>query len=76
MMVACHEETPFSQVTQFARIQAIVENVAEAKKVLIIDLCILIGVQWTAFMEALASQNGCPLELLKIPAIGTTSKDI
>ncbi|GKV45033.1 hypothetical protein SLEP1_g52162 [Rubroshorea leprosula] len=36
MMVACHEETPFSQVTQFARIQAIVENVAEAKKIVMV----------------------------------------
>ena len=34
-----YERTPFSQVPQFARIQAIVKNVAEARKIHIIDFC-------------------------------------
>ncbi|KAJ7955222.1 DELLA protein [Quillaja saponaria] len=72
-VLACHEELPFSQVVQFTGIQAIVENVAEAKKIHIIDFAIKNGIQWTVLMQALASRNQCPLELLKITAVGTTS---
>ncbi|XP_038706521.1 DELLA protein RGL1-like [Tripterygium wilfordii] len=68
------QEVPFSQIEQVAGIQAIVENVAEAKKVHIIDLCIRGGVQWPLLMQALASRQECPLELLKITAVGTASR--
>lgn len=71
-----HEKTPFSQVQQFAGIQAIVENVAEARKIHIIVFSIQSGVQWTIFMQALATQSECPLELLKITAVGITSKHL
>ncbi|KAG8658901.1 hypothetical protein MANES_03G203700v8 [Manihot esculenta] len=37
---------------------------------------IIIGVQWTGLMQALASQSEHPLELLKITAIGTTKKHL
>ncbi|GLT99003.1 hypothetical protein SLE2022_164740 [Rubroshorea leprosula] len=73
-MVALYEKTPLNQVMQFPGIQAFLEIVAEAKKIHIIDLQIMLGVQWTVFMEALASQDKCLLELLKITAIGATSK--
>ncbi|KAE8714223.1 seed maturation protein PM36-like [Hibiscus syriacus] len=74
-VLACHQELPFSKVTQFAGIQAIVENVADAKKVHIIDLEIRHGVQWTILMQALASQqHECRMELLKITAISTKAK--
>ncbi|XP_038719190.1 DELLA protein RGL1-like [Tripterygium wilfordii] len=74
--VAYRQQVPFCQVEQFAGIQAIVENVAEAKKVHIIDLGLKYGVQWTALMQALATRHECPLELLKITAVGTSSKEI
>ncbi|XP_041003637.1 DELLA protein RGL1-like [Juglans microcarpa x Juglans regia] len=74
--LAAHEELPFSQVTQFAGIQAIIENTVEARKIHIIDLGIHNGVQWTILMQALATRCECPLELLKITAIGTTSKHL
>ncbi|KAE8730952.1 Ubiquitin-conjugating enzyme 32 [Hibiscus syriacus] len=65
------------KVTQFTGIQAIVENVAEAKKVHIIDLAIRHGVHWTILMQALASrQQECRLELLKITAVSTEAKAI
>ncbi|XVE82256.1 hypothetical protein DITRI_Ditri15bG0133600 [Diplodiscus trichospermus] len=74
--LACHQELPFSQLTQFAGIQAIVENVAEAKRIHIIDLAIRNGVQWIILMQALASRHECPLELLKVTAVATDPKHI
>nr|ANJ78489.1 DELLA protein RGL1 [Pyrus pyrifolia] len=73
--LACQIKLPFGQVVQFAGIQAIVENVAEAKKVHVIDLEIRNGVQWTGLMQALASRCDCLLELLKITAVGTTCRE-
>lgn len=74
--LACHQKIPFIQVARFAAVQAIVENVAGAKRVHIIDLEIRNGAQWPVLMQALISQRNCPLELLKISAIGTTSKQL
>ncbi|KAK0608817.1 hypothetical protein LWI29_036504 [Acer saccharum] len=74
--LACHEELPFAMVTQFAGIQAIVENVAEAKRIHIIDLAVMNGVQWTVLMQALASRFECPVELLKITAIGDKARNL
>lgn len=76
-ILACHRALPFNQISQFAGIQAIVENVAEAKKVHVIDLGIRIGVQWTILIQALASrQHECRLELLKITAFANEAKDL
>lgn len=72
--IAVHQGVPFCQVAQFTGMQAILENVAEAKKVHVIDFAIRNGVQWTILMQALAVREECPLELLKITAVGTTSK--
>ncbi|XWS14184.1 hypothetical protein CRYUN_Cryun36dG0101800 [Craigia yunnanensis] len=74
--LACHEDLPFSQITQFAGIQAIVENVAEEKRIHIIDLAIRNGVPWTVLMQALASRYECPLELLKVTAVATNAKHL
>ncbi|PON93208.1 GRAS transcription factor [Trema orientale] len=73
---AFHQEVPFSQLSLFAGLQAIIENVAEAKKIHIIDLGIRSGLQWTILMQALASSHESQLELLKITALGTTSKHL
>ncbi|MBA0764927.1 hypothetical protein Gotri_014193 [Gossypium trilobum] len=76
-LLACHGAFPFGQVSQFAGIQAIVENVAEANKVHIIDLAIKNGIQWTILIQALASrQHEYRLELLKITAVATEAKDL
>ena len=74
--LACHEQIPFSKIVQFTGIQAILENVAEAKRIHIIDLGIRNGVHWTVLMQALASRYDCPIELLKISAVGTTEKQL
>ncbi|XVE65522.1 hypothetical protein DITRI_Ditri08aG0006500 [Diplodiscus trichospermus] len=72
--LACHGELPFAQITNFAGIEAIVENVVDAKRIHIIDLAIKTGVQWTILMQALASRSECPIELLKISAVATDAK--
>lgn len=74
--LAFHIELPFSQLVQFAGIQAIIENVADAKKVHVIDFSIRNGIQWTILMQALASRSECPLELLKITSLGTIPKHL
>ncbi|OAY56117.1 DELLA protein RGL1 [Manihot esculenta] len=75
-ILASYQEVPFSQVAHFAGTQAVLENVAEAKRIHVIDLGIRIGVQWTGLMQALVSQSDFSLELLKITAIGTTLKQV
>ncbi|XP_010064981.3 DELLA protein RGL1 [Eucalyptus grandis] len=69
-----HQLVPFSQIQQFSAIQTIMENVAEAKKVHVVDFGIWSGVQWTVLMQALMNRRECSLELLKITAIGTCSQ--
>ncbi|KAH7578246.1 hypothetical protein JRO89_XS01G0359200 [Xanthoceras sorbifolium] len=66
----CYQKLPFNQVMYYAAIQAINENVANASKIHVIDFEIRSGVQWTAFMHALAERQQCPIQLLKITAVG------
>ncbi|KAI9123007.1 hypothetical protein K1719_005896 [Acacia pycnantha] len=74
-MLACQVQLPFSQMTKFAGIQAMLEKLRNSKKIHIIDLEIREGSQWTILMQALALRRECPLELLKITAVGTAPKD-
>lgn len=74
--LACYEELPFAKVTQFAGIQAICENLADAKKIHIVDLAIRNGVQWTILLQALVSRIDCPVELLKITAVGDSARNL
>jgi len=73
-VVAFYEELPFCQISVFTEVQDIIEDVAEAKKIHVIDLEIKKGGQWTILMQALESRHECPIELLKITAVesGTT----
>ncbi|KAK8654394.1 hypothetical protein V6N13_128362 [Hibiscus sabdariffa] len=68
--VRSHQYVPFFLVTQFAGIQAIIENVESASKIHIIDLQLRSGVQWTGLMQALAEREPCRVKLLKITAVG------
>lgn len=70
--LVCHQAIPFIQVTQFAAVQAIIDNVKSAAKIHLIDLHIRSGVQWTVLMQALAERDDRPA--LKITAVGTTNK--
>ncbi|XP_059630179.1 DELLA protein RGL2-like [Cornus florida] len=72
--LACHETLPFCQIGQFTGMQAILDNITQAKKIHLIDIEIRNGVQCTVLMQALAARHECPVELLKITAVGTKSK--
>ncbi|CAK9152824.1 unnamed protein product [Ilex paraguariensis] len=73
-IVSFYQKVPFTQVCLFTGVQAIVENIAEAKKVHLIDLEIQGGVHCMILMEALVARHECALEHMKITAIGTKSK--
>ncbi|XP_071708578.1 DELLA protein GAI1-like isoform X2 [Rutidosis leptorrhynchoides] len=72
--LAVYQNLPFFQAATFSGVQALVDGVIGSKKVHIIDLSIRQGLQSTILMQALASQPNCPIEHLKITAIGTRFK--
>ncbi|WJX23414.1 hypothetical protein P8452_12620 [Trifolium repens] len=74
-LLAFIEDLPFCKVAMFTCVQALIENVTDAKKIHVIDLAIRNGSQWTILMQALQSRNECPVELLKITAIVTGNTD-
>lgn len=68
-LLANHQEVPFSQVARFNGIKVILENVAEAKRVHLIDLEIRSGVQWTILMQLLQSGMNAALSFLILPLL-------
>lgn len=73
-IIAMQKSVPFGQVSQFAGTQGILDHVADATKIHIIDLQIRTGMHYTILMQALATRSQNPLEYLKVTAIGTKSK--
>ncbi|KAK1390387.1 putative transcription factor GRAS [Heracleum sosnowskyi] len=74
--ISLHQRLPFCQVMQFTAMQAVIENVAQAKKIHLIDLDIKFGTQCSILIQDLASRHTCPVEHLKITALGTKSNMI
>lgn len=74
-VLAFQKAVPFSYVSQFAGIQAIIEQVEDARNVHIIDLHIRLGTQYTMLIQALAARSECPVERLKITAVATSSRE-
>lgn len=72
--MAFHIELPISQITKFAGIQAVVDNIGEASKVHFIDFEIRKGIHCIILMQALADRCGHPIQHLKITAVGTMSE--
>ncbi|XP_015079853.1 DELLA protein RGL2-like [Solanum pennellii] len=70
-VIACYHALPFYQVAQFACIEAILDNGKSERRLHLIDFGIRSGAHWTILMQALANRGDCPLDLLKITAIGT-----
>ncbi|CAM8940193.1 unnamed protein product [Rhodiola kirilowii] len=68
-----YQDIPISQALHFTGIQAIVEHVATAKRIHMIDFGLRHGVHSTILMQALAARHE-PIEHLKITAVTTTSK--
>ncbi|KAL2506834.1 DELLA protein RGL2 [Abeliophyllum distichum] len=74
-LIAFHCELPLAQITRFAGTQALVEHVAEARKVHIIDLQIRNGIYCTILMQALSTRFENPIEHLRMTVVGTKSKE-
>lgn len=74
-VLALQKAVPFSYVSQFAGIQAIIEQVENARKVHIIDLQVRLGTQYTMLIQALAARSECPVEHLKITAVATSCRE-
>ncbi|CAI9118563.1 OLC1v1020150C1 [Oldenlandia corymbosa var. corymbosa] len=75
-VLECNQKMPFCPVTQFTAVQAILDNVASSRRVHLVDLEIRSGSQWPMLMQALASRRDCPLEFLKITAVGSSKEMI
>ncbi|XP_074352517.1 DELLA protein RGL1-like [Apium graveolens] len=75
MYLTLHQKVPFSKVMQFTSIQTILENVAAAKKIHLIDLQLRNGIQWTPLIQALSERKTPPVQLLRITALQTTDED-
>ncbi|KAI5650912.1 hypothetical protein M9H77_36917 [Catharanthus roseus] len=73
-IIAMQKYVPFSQVWQFAAVQAVLDHVGDARKIHIIDMEIRTGMHYTIMMQALAAQRCVPLEYLKVTAVGTRSR--
>lgn len=67
---------PFYHVTKFAGTQAILDSMASAKRIHLVDFLIGSGCHLPILMQALAVRNECPLEILKITAVGMKSKEM
>ncbi|MCD7457917.1 hypothetical protein HAX54_036554 [Datura stramonium] len=63
----------YHQVTQFTGIQAILDSTITAKRIHLIDPSVKSGSQWTTFMQVVAGRDECPLEHLKISAVGRST---
>lgn len=74
-LIACYLELPVYQATQFAGMQAIIETMATAKRVHLIDIEIRSGAQYILLMQALATQHEPQVELFTVTAVGTTLRN-
>lgn len=67
---------PLCLVHKSAGIQAILDTMVSSRRVHLIDLGIRSGMHWPFLMQALKVRHECPLESLKITAVGTSSQEI
>lgn len=72
-LISCSLKLPCVQLTKFAGMQAVIDNLPSARKVHLINLSIGTGGNCTVLMQALANRQDCPVELLKITAVGVTA---
>lgn len=73
-LVAYGLAIPSCLVYKSAAIQAILDPMATATRIHLIDLGIRNGMHWPLLMQALAVRHECPLESLTITAIVTSSE--
>ncbi|XP_073280484.1 SCARECROW-LIKE protein 7-like [Primulina huaijiensis] len=66
---ALNEACPFFKFAHLTANQAILEATEEAKKIHIVDFGIVQGIQWAAFLQALATRPGGKPERVRISGI-------
>ncbi|KZT76517.1 hypothetical protein F511_46458 [Dorcoceras hygrometricum] len=64
-VLAAEQKLPCIQITQFTVIQAILEIVASAKKIHLIDFGIRSGMHWSVMMQGLANRRNCTVKTRK-----------
>ncbi|KAI4310773.1 hypothetical protein MLD38_035723 [Melastoma candidum] len=75
LSLTCHRQLPFTQITQFTAVQALVEHTATATRIHVVDLALRSGIQMIVLMQALLERKGKPVELLKVTAIAITERE-
>ncbi|CAI9098647.1 OLC1v1035328C1 [Oldenlandia corymbosa var. corymbosa] len=73
-LMECQQEFPLQLASQSAAIQAILDAVERSKRVHLIDFGINNGSHWTLIMQNLANRYDCPLEILRITAVGSSKE--
>ncbi|KAI4329817.1 hypothetical protein MLD38_028161 [Melastoma candidum] len=72
MLLICHNTLlPHIQITQFAAIQAAVDNTATARRIHVIDLALRSGMHLAVLMQALSERKTEVVDLLKVTAVNT-----
>lgn len=70
---------PFCRIAEYTAMQYILDSVASARKVHLVDLGIRIGSHWPVLLQglqAMADQSEYPLEMLKLTAIGSSKQNM
>ncbi|KAJ6808826.1 scarecrow-like protein 18 [Iris pallida] len=70
--LVAYRAIPFHQLFHSLSVQAFLDNMASARRIHIIDFAIRHGLQWRILMQALAARDACPVESLKISAVGSS----
>ncbi|GAA0163717.1 hypothetical protein Leryth_017317 [Lithospermum erythrorhizon] len=73
-IITIQEKLPFTRIIQYTGMQSILDNVASASRIHLIDLGIKSGSHWTVIMQSLSLRNKFPVQFLKITAVGKSTK--
>ncbi|XP_008813391.1 DELLA protein RGL1-like [Phoenix dactylifera] len=76
LQLALHKKMLLRQIMEFTSMQTILDNVATARKIHLIDLSIKHGLQWVILLQALSTRSTCPIDRLKISAVGLSEEAI
>lgn len=74
--IAYEQKLPHTQLSNFAAIQIVLDNVASAERIHFIDLRERLGSYWIVVLHALANRKNCRLEQIKITAVCRPQDDL
>ncbi|KAL2229687.1 DELLA protein RGL1-like [Sesamum indicum] len=67
---------PFTQITHFTAIQTILDSLASAEKIHVIDIGTKLGSHWMIIVHSLANRKNFPVEQLKITVVCTPKDNV